>query len=141
MIIIHLFSNFFHARDPASMPPKHPPTSDHLALTSALIVNEISLSLCKFLQLILLRLLPLLIVSTLNNLLNIPFFPRENQEFLPTSHTLFSVYPPPPLSSYLNIPRCVIVCRRGEGGGRGAGLGQHLPKALQPRSISGLKFI
>lgn len=56
---------------PVSWPPPcchHlPPLSDHLALTSALIVNEISLSLLKFLRLILLLLLPLLILSPLNN--------------------------------------------------------------------------
>lgn len=72
--------------------PNHPPTSDHLALTSALIVNEISLSLWKFLQLILLRLYPLLIVSPLNNLLNNPFSLRDSRILAHLSH-LFPVYP------------------------------------------------
>lgn len=84
-----------------------PPLSDHLARTSAL-VNEMSLSLLKFLRLILLSLLPLLILSPLNN--TPPPLLRETPAFL--SH-LFSI----PLLS-LSLPilmcLCVIICTEEE---------------------------
>lgn len=147
MFCVNLCHLFPPLRSGPSQPPLHlPPLSDHLALTSALIVNEISLSLLKFLRLILLCLLPLLILSPLNNIPSPPLL-RETRipAFLSPSPISslsfpFSLSPHP----YFNL----LVCnhmhrRRGRGGGRrrGGGLGQHLPKAPQPGSMSGLKFI
>lgn len=69
-----------------------PLLSDHLALTSALMVNEISLSLLKFLQLILLSPLSLFFLSPLNNA-SLPS--AEKQGFLAGYFFLF----PPPLAA------------------------------------------
>lgn len=57
-----------------------PLLSDHLALTSALMVNEISLSLLKFLRLILLSPLPLFILSPPNNV-SLPTSLQRNKDF------------------------------------------------------------
>lgn len=79
---------------------------DHLALRSVLVVNEISLSVLKFLQLILLFLLPLFILSPPNNS---PSFHLHGDTSIPSCavaplivHYLFLLQP--------CISTCLITC-------------------------------
>lgn len=69
-----------------------PLLSDHLALRSVLIVNEISLSVLKFLQLILLLLHPLFILSPLKQLFLLSSPLRNTDSWLLplSSSTIFS---------------------------------------------------
>ena len=101
-----LFSTPSTSHDP---PLPLPPLSDHLALTSALIVNEISLSLLKFLRLILLCLLPLLILSPLNNIPSLPLL-RETRIPAFLSHISSLSFPRSPLSLSLCSPPLFLIC-------------------------------
>lgn len=77
-----------------------PLLSDHLALTSALMVNEISLSLLKFLRLILLSPLLLFFLSPLNNA-SLPSSSQRNTDsglcaFFPFSSSTLKLPVPAP---------------------------------------------